>query len=107
MLRLIVWIGAVIAAALVVDRLLLAMEARGWLYYRRTRGRRGGAIYHMLEMHSIFEPGIQQVLELSVHEEQQEDESGAPPGGDDRHDESVPHSEPETGEGRGDPSERS
>lgn len=82
-MKLIIWIVGLIAVAVAIDRLLLAMEARGWLYYRRTRGRRGGATYHMMEMHSIFEPGIQQVLELSVHEEQEEDDSGAPPGGED------------------------
>lgn len=81
-MKLIIWIVGLIAVAVAIDRLLLGMEARGWLYYRRTKGRRGGAIYHMLEMHSIFEPGIQQVLELSVHEEQDEEESGAPPGGE-------------------------
>lgn len=106
MLKPIVLIGAIVALIVVIDRLLLAMEARGWLYYRRTRGRRGGAIYHMLEMHSIFEPGIQQVLELSVREEQDEDDSGAPPGGEDTDGESPFTRERDTSGERGRSRER-
>ena len=79
MSKLIVGTLAVIAALLAIDRLLLWLEARGWLYYRRKKPSISGSIYHMLEMHSVFDPAIQQVQEIIVEEEQQEDESGDPP----------------------------
>jgi hypothetical protein len=59
--RLLVWAIAVLVAAVVVDRLLLWAERMGLIFYRRTKGRARGAVYHMLEMHSVFDPGIQQV----------------------------------------------
>jgi hypothetical protein len=79
MLKFALWALALIAALALVDRLLLWMEEKGWLYYRRTRGRGGGAIYHMMETHSTFDPGIQEVIEAKYHEEKNQDESGDPP----------------------------
>lgn len=78
MLKLAFWAIAVVAALALVDRVLLWMESKGWLYYRRTRGRGGGAIYHMMETHSTFDPGIEEVIEAKYHEEKSQDESGEP-----------------------------
>ena len=72
-------VAATLVVALLVDRLLLRMEARGWIFYRRTRGIRGGAMYHAQELDSIFNPGMQHVQEAHVKQEQEEDESGDPP----------------------------
>jgi len=80
MLKFALWALAVVAAVALVDRLLLWLESKGWLYYRRTRGRGGGAIYHMMETHSVFDPGIQEVIEVKYGDEQSQDESGDPPG---------------------------
>jgi hypothetical protein len=78
--RLLVW-GAVIGVALLaLDRLLLWLESRGWLYYRRNKPRGGAAVYHLMEMHSNFDPGIQEVMGIKVHEEKREDEAGDPLG---------------------------
>lgn len=44
--KLIVWGIAIVALAAIMDRLLLWMETRGWVFYRRTKGRGGGALYH-------------------------------------------------------------
>ena len=52
------WAAALAIAALVADRLFLAAEARGWIFYRRTRGFRGRAMYHAQELDSIFNPGM-------------------------------------------------
>ncbi|RLP09530.1 hypothetical protein [Propionibacterium australiense] len=50
-----VWVPVVAAAALVIDRLLLAMEARGWIYYR-TRSARRGAAAVVLPFDEVFHP---------------------------------------------------
>jgi len=74
---------AVAAALLLFDRLFLWMESRGWLYYRRTKSRGGASLYHFLDIHKIYNPEIQEVIEIKYGEEQQEDESGEPPVCDD------------------------
>ena len=79
MVKLLLWLVAVTVAALVLDRLLLALEAKGWIYWRHNRPARGASTYHMLELHSTFDPGIQHVLDVTVKEEEEEDTSGEPP----------------------------
>lgn len=79
-MRLLVWWIAVVVGLFAVDRLLLWAEARGWLYYRRSKLHGGASIYHLMEIHSIVEPGFEEVMEIKVHEERQQDESGAPLG---------------------------
>ncbi|MEJ2336631.1 MAG: hypothetical protein P8Y10_03235 [Gemmatimonadales bacterium] len=79
MTKLIVWGTVIMAAGLALDRLLLWMESRGWVYWRRNRPARGASTYHMLELHSNFDPGIQHILEATVKEEEDEDDSGDPP----------------------------
>lgn len=76
-------IGVLAAILLVVDRVLLALEARGWINYRRRGLSRGGAVYHTLELHSVFDPAARPVIEARYREEQEEEESGAPPAPDD------------------------
>jgi len=79
MTKLVLW-GIVVAVAIfLLDRLLLWMESRGWLYYRRTKSRGGASLYHFLDIHKIYNPEIQEVIEIKYGEEQQEDESGEPP----------------------------
>jgi hypothetical protein len=64
---------------LLLDRLLLNFEARGWINYRRRGLSRGGAAYHALTLHSIFNPSARH-LQTAVYEEVAErDDSGDPP----------------------------
>ncbi len=79
MTKLIVWGTVIMAAGLALDRLLLWMESRGWVYWRRNRPARGASTYHTLELHSNFDPGIRHILEATVKEEEDEDDSGDPP----------------------------
>ena len=78
-MRWLLWVVIVLIAGFIIDRALLHLESRGWLYYRRTRGVRGRAMYHAQELDSIFNPGMQHVQEAHFREEEQEDESGDPP----------------------------
>lgn len=63
----------------VMDRVLLRLEERGWINYRRNGISRGAITYHALELQSIFDPGTQQVIEIQYEEREQEDEAGNPP----------------------------
>jgi hypothetical protein len=78
----IAWIIATGTAVFVADRGLLWVESRGWINYRRTGLNRGAATYHLLHLSSIFNPGMEEVIEVKYGQEQQEDESGDPPGPD-------------------------
>ena len=72
------WSAIVLAVVLLLDRLLLRIEAKGWMNYRRRGLSRGAAVYHLMEMHSVFDPGIQQVIEAEYRQQKEQDESGAP-----------------------------
>ena len=79
MLKWLAWTAIAAVVLILLDRLLLGLEAQGRIFYRRTRGVRGGAMYHAQELDSIFNPGMQHVQEAHVRQEQEEDESGDPP----------------------------
>ena len=81
--RLLVWGIAIAVVTAILDRVLLWTETRGWVYYRRTKARGGGSVYHMLELHSVFDPGIEQIQEIKVEEERRQDVSGDPPAPED------------------------
>ncbi len=78
-MRLVLWMAAGVVALLVLDRLLLAMEARGWINYRRNGLSRGGAMYHTLQLSAIFHPGMEHSIEAKYEEREAQDESGDPP----------------------------
>ena len=79
------WLWWIIAVVMIVtaDRALLALEARGYIHYRRHGLNLYAARYHALEMHTVFEPAVQQVLQVSYLGEKRQDESGDPPGDED------------------------
>ncbi len=68
---------AVVVGLVVVDRLLLAAERRGWIYWRKTSASPGTAASAMLEMQSMLEPGKTHVLE-ATREEMETDDDGEP-----------------------------
>jgi hypothetical protein len=80
----VLWIVGLVVGALCLDRILLGMESRGWIYYRRTKPGRGASTYHLLEWNAVLDPTMRQVLEERTREERVEEESGVPPGPDDR-----------------------
>ena len=91
----VLWIVGLVIGALCLDRVLLGMEARGWIYYRRTKPGRGASTYHLLEWNAILDPTMRQVLEERTKEERVEEASGAPPTPED------PSGSSEDPEGRG------
>jgi hypothetical protein len=78
-LKWLAWTTIAAVILLLLDRVFLGLEAKGRIFYRRTRGVRGGAMYHAQELDSIFNPGMQHVQEAHAKQEQEEDEWGAPP----------------------------
>lgn len=76
-----IFVGALLLLLLgsAIDRVLLRLEDRGWINYRRTGWSRGAAAYHMLELQTLLDPGARQVLEIRYEQREQEDEAGNPP----------------------------
>ncbi|MCL4232899.1 MAG: hypothetical protein KJ042_00090 [Deltaproteobacteria bacterium] len=70
---------AVLGAAFVLDRLLLAAEARGWIYWRKKKASPGTAALAMLELESIVSPAKRHVIEQKRQEHAEEDDEGDPP----------------------------
>ncbi len=59
-------IGIVLTIVVVLfclDRVLLAMERRRWIYYRKRKPEGGATGRVFLEMQSFVEPAIKQVME--------------------------------------------
>ena len=80
---LLVWLVVGLVAGVLLDRLLLRAEARGWINYRRRGLSRGGAAYHTLTLHSIFHPGAEHLQEVRYQQVEERDDSGDPPPPDD------------------------
>ena len=77
------WLGAVLVAAVLLfalDRFLLRLEARGWIYYRKTKARPGGTVGNaFLELQQLTDPSVRHVLEERRAERGEQDQSGEPP----------------------------
>jgi len=52
-----------LAGLFLLDRLLLRMERRGWIHYRRSRGSSGALANSLLEMQALLEPAKRHVVE--------------------------------------------
>lgn len=75
-MKLVVWGVALLALLVLLDRLLLGFETRGWINYRRRGLSKGGVAYHVLQLQSIFNPGAREVIEAKYREVREEDDSG-------------------------------
>lgn len=58
-----------LVALVIIDRLLLAAERRGWIYWRRSRASVSRASSALLSIQSIFEPDRKHVVEERAREE--------------------------------------
>lgn len=72
---------AAVAVLLVLDRLLLAAEARGTIYYRRRKASPGSLGSAMLEIHASLQPSMRHIAEEQRRIIEIEDAAGEPPPG--------------------------
>lgn len=79
MMKLLPWVLAGLVVIALLDRVLLHLEARGWINYRRRGLSRSGAAFHALTLHSIFHPNAERLQEVRYHEAEERDDSGDPP----------------------------
>ena len=78
--------GGILVAAVVLyglDRLLLWMERRGWVYWRMTKRRTGPGVGNaLLEIQSLVEPSARHLLETRQEVREESPEPGDPPSDD-------------------------
>lgn len=56
------WLVIAVVAMAAFDLVMLALERRGLVYWRRRKPPRGAASTAMLELQGIFEPAAEQVV---------------------------------------------
>jgi hypothetical protein len=66
-------------AALLLDRLALWAERRGWMYYRHRKPSGSSLGSAFLEVQTLLEPGKRHVAEVQRQEATEQDEQGDPP----------------------------
>ncbi|MFA6956984.1 MAG: hypothetical protein WC538_14040 [Thermoanaerobaculia bacterium] len=86
-MRLLAILAAGVVLAVIVDRLLLAAEARGWIYYRKKQSSPGTSASAFLELHSMLEPGRKYEIQANQSEEEERDDEGEPPSPGNRNEE--------------------
>jgi hypothetical protein len=71
---------AVGTALYLLDRLLLWMERRGWVYWRKTKRSTGPGMGNaLLEIQSMVEPSARHVLEIRREVKEESPQPGDPP----------------------------
>lgn len=75
-MKLVVWIAILIAAGLALDRLFLSMEARGWLYWRKTKKRIGGDAIGaaLMDLDTFVNPRVRHVVEAQEEHAEESDD---------------------------------
>lgn len=71
---------AVLAALFLLDRLLLAAEARGWIYWRRRKASPGSLGNALLSAQALLQPEVRHVVEERSAVRKDEEGKGEPPG---------------------------
>ena len=74
-------IVAIPVGLFLVDRLLLKIEARGWIFYRRNKPNFQNAGSALMELGAMVDPKTRYVIERKEEEENEEDDDsdGDPP----------------------------
>ncbi|MGB9893990.1 MAG: hypothetical protein ACPLRA_06210 [Candidatus Saccharicenans sp.] len=78
MLKIIFWILTIIGFLLVIDRLLLYLEIRGWIYYRRKKPSSSALSNACLEVQQLLEPSKKYIIEIKKDEKREQQEAGDP-----------------------------
>ncbi len=81
-LKIVLAVAAVGILLFTLDRLALALERRGWLYYRKRKPSSTSLGNAFLTVQSILEPGNEKVVEVRLEKKDAQDsEDGPKPGG--------------------------
>lgn len=73
------WIAGILVALFLLDRLLLAAEARGWIYWRRRKASPGTLGNAIASAHALLEPDRRHLVEERRAVRREEEDEGGPP----------------------------
>jgi hypothetical protein len=73
------WLILIAAALYALHRVALWAEARGWVYYMKSRGSSTRAGSAMLEVQQLLEPSKKHVIEIKRNQRGVSDDQGEPP----------------------------
>ena len=71
-------VAAILPLGYLADRVLLWMEDRGWIFYRRSRPDPKNLGPAFLEIDALFQPSKGHVLEQTIDQHVEEDDDGGP-----------------------------
>jgi hypothetical protein len=73
----IAWLGAGAAGLFALDRLLLWMEATGWIYWRKVKRKGGGgAAAALISMNALYDPSWHHIAEAREEQEVEDEDDG-------------------------------
>jgi hypothetical protein len=72
-------VAGTVLALLVIDRLLLMAEARGYIYYRKRKASPASLANAAMEIQAMLEPGRRHAVVEQRHVRTEEDDDGDPP----------------------------
>ena len=78
-MKIFLWIAGAVIALFLLDKILLKMEARGWIYYSKKKPSRSSLGNAFLEIQSFLEPSKKELVEVMKDEKKEQAESGDPP----------------------------
>jgi hypothetical protein len=78
-MKIILWIVGIGIALFLLNKALLKMESRGWIYYRRKAPTRSSLGNAFLEIQSLLEPSKKAMVEVLKEEKKEQADSGDPP----------------------------
>lgn len=76
MLKVILWMAGGIAVLLLLDRLLLYAERRGWIYYRKKKPSSSALSNACLEVQQLLEPSKKYIVQIKNDERRNQQEAG-------------------------------
>jgi hypothetical protein len=69
----IIWTVAAVLAVIGFDRLLLWMEAKGWIYWRKVKRKGGGgAAAALISLNAMYDPSAYHVAEAREEQEMED-----------------------------------
>lgn len=74
MLEIGLWVTAGVAGLVLTDQLLLWMERKGWLYYRKVKRKSPVSMADILLGSNVFDPGVRHMHEARDERPGEEDE---------------------------------
>ncbi|MCX8159565.1 MAG: hypothetical protein N3G18_01360, partial [Candidatus Saccharicenans sp.] len=75
-MKLIFWVAGGLAVSILLDRFLLYLENRGWIYYRRKKPSSSALSNACLEVQQLLEPSKKYVIRIQKEDRKEQQEAG-------------------------------